>query len=75
MPEIVVSIPEELNREMKEFPEVNWSFTVNRLIKEEFGRLVHLKKIVSKSELAESDVKDISTKISQSLAKKYEQMS
>jgi len=74
MPEIVVSIPEELNQEMKEFPEVNWSFTVNRLIKEEFDRLVHLKKIVSKSELAESDVKELSTKVSQSLAKRYEQM-
>ncbi len=75
MPEIVVSIPEELNQEMKEFPEVNWSFTVNRLIKEEFDRLVHLKKIVSKSELAESDVKELSAKVSQSLAKRYEQMS
>ncbi len=75
MPEIVVSIPEELNQEMKEFPEVNWSFTVNRMIKEEFERLIKLKKIVSKSELTEGDVKELSTKISQSLAKRYEQTS
>jgi len=47
---------------------------VSRLAKEKFERLARLKRIVSKIELSEEKAVELSDKISESLARRYEEM-
>ena len=70
----MVKIPDDLGLGMKGIPETTLSLLASRLVKEEFERLAKLKRIVSKSELTEEKALEISTRISESLAKKYEKM-
>ncbi len=74
MAELKVEIPEELEREIKGFPEIVVSLAVSRLVKEEFERLARLKRIVSRSELTEEKALEISDKINESLAGRYEKL-
>ena len=71
MAEIVVKIPEELKQEMGEFPEVEWQAVTRKLLREELGRMCELKAIVSKSKLTEKDVKELSAKVDESLARRF----
>ena len=45
---------------------------MSRLAKEKFERLARLKRIVSKSELSEEKAVELSDKVSESLARRYE---
>ena len=74
MAEIKVEVPEDLKREVEQVSEIDWSLAVSRLIKEKFERLARLKRIVSKSELSEEKAVELSGKISESLARRYEEM-
>ncbi len=71
MAEIVVKIPEELEQEMKLFPEIKWNLLVRRFLRSELGRMLELREIVSKSEFTEDDVKELSTKIDTSLYERF----
>ena len=71
MAEIVIKIPEELKREMEEFPGVEWQTVTRKLLKEELERMRELKAIVSKSKFTERDVKELSAKIDESLARRF----
>ena len=71
MPVLEVEIPEELAQEMKDFPETEWKIFIRRLLRHEVERLVELRKIVSKSKLTESDVKELSEKVDRALAKRF----
>ncbi len=71
MAEIVVKIPEELEQEMKLFPEIKWNLLVRRFLRSELGRMLELREIVSKSEFTEDDVKELSTKIDTSLSERF----
>ena len=74
MAEIKVEVPEDLKREVGQVSEIDLSLAVSRLIKEKFERLARLKRIVSKSELSEEKAVKLSDKISESLARRYEEM-
>jgi len=74
MAEINVEVPEDLKREVEQVSEIDLSLAVSRLIKEKFERLARLKRIVSKSELSEEKAVKLSDKISESLARRYEEM-
>ena len=74
MAEIKVEVPEDLKREVEQVSEIDWSLAVSRLIKEKFERLARLKRIVSKSEVSEEKAVELSGKISESLARRYEEM-
>lgn len=74
MAELVIKIPEDLKREVEQVSEIDWSLAASRLIKEKFERLARLKRIVSKSELSEEKAVELSDKISESLARRYEEM-
>jgi len=74
MCEVVVEVPEDLIVRIKKMPEIDWSLAVSRMVKQELGRLARLKRIVSKSELTEEKALEISYKISESLAKRYEKL-
>jgi hypothetical protein len=71
MAEIVVKIPEELKREMGEFPEVEWQTVAKKLLEEELERMRELKTIVSKSKLTEKDVEELSAEVDESLARRF----
>jgi len=74
MAEIVIKIPEDLELGMKGIPETTLSLLASRLVKEKFERLARLKRIVSKSELTEEKALELSTRVSESLSKRYEKM-
>ncbi|MCD6213879.1 MAG: hypothetical protein J7J46_02755 [Candidatus Desulfofervidus sp.] len=74
MAEIKVEVPEDLKRVVEQVSEIDLSLAVSRLIKEKFERLARLKRIVSKSELSEEKAVKLSDKISESLARRYEEM-
>jgi len=74
MGELVIRIPEDLKLEVEQVSEIDWSLAVSRLVKEKFERLARLKRIVSKSELSEEKAVELSDRISESLARRYEEM-
>ena len=63
MPELKISLPEELKQEMEEFPNIEWQAVVRRLLKQELDRLLELKSIVSKSKLTERDIAELSNEV------------
>ena len=71
MAELTIEIPEELEQEMKEVSEIAVSLAVTKLVKTELERLARLKKIVSKSELTEKDVEELSKKVDEASAKRF----
>ncbi len=40
MPNITLSLPEELKHKMEEFPEINWSALIRRYVESKVNRLV-----------------------------------
>ncbi len=72
MAEVVIEIPQDLMLKVKQMPEIDWSLAVSRLVKQELDRLARLKRIVSKSKLTEEKALELSDKISESLAERYE---
>ena len=79
MAEIVVEVPEELERELKVFPEVNWSelareFFRVKVFELELKRSRELQKSVfetlaSKSKLTRKDALELGRKINESMFK------
>lgn len=71
MGEIVVEVPEELEQEIKEFPEVKLNILIRRFLKSELERMLELREIVLRSKFTEEDVEELSTKIDTSLSKRF----
>ena len=74
MAEMVVKIPVDLEYQMKELPEVDWSSVVRVLIKGEVSRLLILKSIVSKSKLTEEDALELGMKVNEGLTRRYKKL-
>jgi len=58
MPNLTLSIPENLKEGMDKLPEINWSEVTRKFLSEKVGRLVVLKKLdkmLENSELTEED--------------------
>lgn len=74
MEEVVLrmQVPEDLASELREISEVEWSLVINKLMREKLLRLVRLEKIIKRSELSEAKALEISDKLNESLAKRYE---
>jgi len=71
MPNITLSVPEEMKREMDESKFINWSEVAREAIRERLAEVVLFKSIVAKSKLTEKDAIEIGNKISESLHRKY----
>ena len=74
MPNITISVPEELKKRLEEFPEINWSEVLRALISEKVKRLEILKKLdkaFENSEMTEDDALRIGNEIKESMWKKY----
>ena len=71
MPNMTLSIPEDLHKRMKSFKDIKWSEVARRSIEERINDLEVMNKIASKSKLTKKDVEEISKKIKGRMAKKF----
>ena len=63
MPNITLSIPEELHTRMRKMSDIKWSEVARRAIEERINDLEEMNKIASKSKLTKEDIEDLSKKI------------
>lgn len=70
MPNMTLSIPEDLHKKMKEHTEIRWSEVARKSIKKKVEELEMLDKLTRNSKLTKKDVKDLADKIDESAAKK-----
>lgn len=68
---IAVSVPEDLKIAMTRLEEINWSAVARNAFEEKVKEIELFKKIIGRSELTEKDVKSISKKIDESMARKF----
>ena len=71
MPNITLSIPEELMKKMKIFREIRWSEVARRSIEERINDLEVMDKIASKSKLTKKDAEEIGKKIKRAAALRF----
>ena len=63
MPNVTLSIPEELHEKMKKHSEIRWSEVVRKSISEKIDDLEIMDKLTKRSKLTQTDVDEISHKI------------
>ena len=71
MPNITLSVSEELKEEMDQSREINWSEVARTAIREKISQLKILKSIATKSKLTRTDALELGKKINESLHKRY----
>lgn len=71
MPNITLSVPEELMKRMKIFKEIRWSEVARRSIEERINDLEVMDNIASKSKLTKKDVEEIGQKIKRAAALRF----
>ena len=71
MPNITLSIPEELMKKMKLFREIKWSEIARRAIEQRVNDLAEIEKIASKSKLTPRDAEEIGKKIKRASALRF----
>ncbi len=70
MPNVTLSIPEDLHTRMKEHTEIRWSEVVRKSISRKIEDLEIMDKLAKKSKMTAKDVEEIATKIDKDAAKK-----
>jgi len=73
MPNMTLSIPEDLHRIMKKHSELRWSEIARRAITEEVRKIQLVEKIASKSKLTMEDIEEINKKIKRGLYSKLKE--
>jgi hypothetical protein len=63
MPNVTLSIPEELHEKMKRHSEIRWSEVVRKSISEKIEDLEVMDKLTKRSKLTQADVDEIAHKI------------
>ena len=71
MANITLSIPEDLKKEMEEFPEINWSEVARTSIKQKIVHLKFLKGFRIDSEITPEDALKLGKEVSDLLVKRY----
>ena len=74
MIELKVKIPEELESELKQLPDIELSIFLTNLLRKKLSRAIEFKQIVSKSKLTEEQAEELADEISMSLAKRYDKL-
>ncbi|MEK6891014.1 MAG: hypothetical protein AABX03_02655 [Nanoarchaeota archaeon] len=75
MPNITLSISEELHKKMKKHREIKWSEVARASIEQRINDMETMDKILSKSKLTKKDAEEISKKIKRSAAIKFNEYS
>jgi hypothetical protein len=71
MANITLSIPDEIQIEMKEFSEVKWSEVARKAIIDKIEMLRLAEKLAKKSRLTDKDIEAFSKKIKSSATKRF----
>lgn len=74
MPNLTLSVPEQLKQQMDLLPELNWSETIRTFLAEKVKRALLLRKLdkmLENSELTEEQCLQLGEKAKESLYKKY----
>lgn len=71
MPNVTISVSEELYRTIKKHKQIRWSEVARRAMQEYAKKLVILDKLLEKSELTEKDAIEIGQKIKHGVAKRH----
>ncbi|MBU0929530.1 MAG: hypothetical protein KJ623_00470 [Nanoarchaeota archaeon] len=70
MVSITLAVPEELKKEMDNFPEMNWSAIAREAIKQRLTMLYKFKEFTKNSKMTEKDALELGKKINKAVAKK-----
>jgi predicted GIY-YIG superfamily endonuclease len=73
MPNVTLSVPEDLHRRMKEHPEVKWSEVIRRVLAEKIRDLERMDRIAARSALAAEDVDALDHLLKEGLVRRYTQ--
>ncbi len=68
MATLTLAVPENLKKEMENFPELNWSEIAREAITEKVAEYKLFKSIVAKSKLTEKDAIEFGRKIKKGIA-------
>lgn len=71
MVNMTLSLPGELHKGMKEFPEIKWAEVARRAIEQRVNDLKVLNKLAAKSKLTEKDIAELGKKIKASAARRF----
>lgn len=74
MPNITLSVPEELKQKLDKLPEINWSETIREFLSKKVKRAALLKKLdkmLENSELTEEDCLKLGEKVKAGMLKRY----
>ncbi len=71
MTNITLSIPEDLKKEMENFPEINWSEVARTSIRQKLTNLNFLKGLRLDSEITLKDALKLGKEVSELLSKRY----
>ena len=71
MPNLTLSIPDELHKLIKSHSEIRWSEVARRAMWTQARRLQMMDKLVAQSALTEKDVAEIDTKVKKELLKRF----
>jgi hypothetical protein len=71
MPNMTLSIPEELHRKMKRHTELKWSDIARQAFERKVNEVELMDKILSKSELDEKDAERIGHEIKSKINKRF----
>ncbi|MEK6887286.1 MAG: hypothetical protein AABW88_05655 [Nanoarchaeota archaeon] len=70
MANMTLAIPDEIQAEMKRFPEIRWSEVARKAILEKIERLETIEKIARKSKLTKKDIDEFDTMIKKEATKR-----
>lgn len=71
MPNVTVSIPEDLKEEMRRHEEVNWSAVIRKAVQDHLRKLAIADAIARKSKLTREDVEDLDRLVKKGLAERH----
>lgn len=71
MPNMTLAIPTELKEKMDQFKEINWSEVARQAIREKTLLLERMNQMLSKSELTQSDIKELAFRINKKVWQKH----
>lgn len=72
MPNITLSLPEDLHRRMKRHSEVRWSEVVRRILAEKIRDLELMERLTTKSLLSDEDVDALNHLLKEAILKRYQ---
>lgn len=74
MPNITLSIPEDLKKDMDSMKEINWSEIARAAIKQRLLLLKKIKEFTKDSEMTEEDAIELGRKVNKSAAERFRKL-